>query len=427
MSKSDGCDQVFDGGMELYSSYRNSLKLSFYKLKEFLISFLLVLSFQTTDITLFNIKLGEYVFLIIFMFIGFRSKINKNLFYFYMFLVFLIISTFIVNLKTTFWIPNTEISFLKQPYVITIVRVIELILCTTVVLFLTYITRNKSHIHVTGSYVIRYFFKINSLFSILYIVVYLLHVLGFCQTRLIYGPSSRLRGFFVEGGPLGLYYAFLFLIGFFLKINKVNLLLYLVIIYLAQSKAGVSFIVFFMLFYFFVFRIKSICLKVITTILVILLSLCTISLIANNYIRDIENLEILLQTRASDPSFVMGRIAGLFIGFEMIKRNPLFGIGLGNYPLVRNDPSYLGLFPQVDEWDLTGLGIFTLIVENGFIGFLIFSLIIYSIYKNTLDNGKIFVLIFYFVFFFGVQLYFLYPWFALAIAVSFFNKKKYYQ
>jgi len=34
----------------------------------------------------------------------------------------------------------------------------------------------------------------------------------------------------------------------------------------------------------------------------------------------------------------------------------LFGVGFGNYSLVRNNPNYRGVIPPTDEWDLTGLG-----------------------------------------------------------------------
>jgi hypothetical protein len=395
-----------------------------FNIKMFLLNFLIVLSLQATNVTILGIKIGEFFFLFVLPFlIIHNNKIYKTVAKLIFFILGAFFITVLINISTTFYIPNIELSFIKYPYFITIARFFELIACLSLVILLRTI-KNYYVIEYKFHEFIIIFFKLNALFGIIFIIFYILHILDIYQTTMIYGESNRLRGLFVEGGPFGLYYAFLLSLGFFLRINKLILILFLILIFLAQSKAGMSFIIFIIALNLFYFKINSNFLKIFGISVSVGILILGVYYIANNYIQDIQNLEVLLQTRANDNNFVMGRIAGLFIGVEIIKDNPLFGIGLGNYSLVRNDPNYLGLFPQIDGWDLTGLGIFTLIIELGFVGFFIFTSIIYLLFRRLDNLGKIILIIFYFVFFFGVQIYFLYPWFALGLVLTLSKKEK---
>ena len=47
-----------------------------------------------------------------------------------------------------------------------------------------------------------------------------------------------------------------------------------------------------------------------------------------------------------------GRLGGAVLVPRMIADHPWTGIGLGNYPLMRNDPHYLQGLPTNDAWDL---------------------------------------------------------------------------
>lgn len=386
--------------------------------KMLLLNFLLVVSIQTTDLAIFSVKLGEIYFILftVYFFIS-KSRVEKVAIYLALFFSVIALIAFIININTEFYLPTSEHSILKQPFFISITRLVEIISCIGLVIYIVeiekkYTARNKEFKNFLDT-----FFYLNAMFAVFHIISYLLHINGLIDSVTVYGEENRLRGFFVEGGPFGLFYAFLFSIGYFLKINKKILLIYLIIIILAQSKAGISFILFIFLFNFLYFKIKSLYLKFIGMILILAISFAGIIYIGDNYVQDIKNIEIMLQSRSDDTNLIQGRIAATFIGSEMIKVNPLFGIGFGNYPLVRNDPIYLGIFPPVAGWDLTGLGIFTMIVESGIVGFIVFSLLIFSMLRKVTYIGKTLILIFYFTLFFGVQIYFLYPWVALAIAL----------
>ncbi|CEE91796.1 Putative membrane protein (fragment) [Xenorhabdus nematophila str. Anatoliense] len=118
----------------------------------------------------------------------------------------------------------------------------------------------------------------------------------------------------------------------------------------------------------------------------------------------------------------MGRISASYIGPRIFVDNPIIGVGLGAYSLVRNDTKYRGEFPKVKEWDLTGLGgILTLLIENGFLGFFGFIFIIARLFKFDII-GIIFIVLFFTPFIFGAQLYMFYPWVYLGFYMSIKNK-----
>jgi O-antigen ligase len=49
----------------------------------------------------------------------------------------------------------------------------------------------------------------------------------------------------------------------------------------------------------------------------------------------------------------------------MIAAHPWTGIGMGNYPVMRNDPVYLGRMMPVRYYDLPGLGLLWVAAELG--------------------------------------------------------------
>lgn len=415
---------VFKGTKIQLNRLKIPLKINKFKLKMLLLNIMLVFSIQATDFTIFSVKFGEiYFILFVVCFLITKSKINKIILSILVLFLFIVLITFMININTKFYIPTSGISILKEPFFITITRLVEIISCIGVVLYIMYVNKKYMDKNIEFKKFLEIFFYINTFFSIFFILIYLLHSNGFVESSIVYGVDNRLRGLFVEGGPFGLYYAFLFSLGYFLRINKLILLIFLIIIILAQSKAGMLFLLFIILLNFLYLKIRSLYFKYIGTILVLSIFSIGLANIADNYVQELQNVELLLQTRSNDSNFVQGRISGIFIGKEMIQNNPLFGIGFGNYSLVRNDPIYRGQFPPVKDWDLTGLGIFTLIVESGIVGFLLFSFIIFYLFRNVSHMGKTFVLIFYFILFFGVQIYFLYPWIALAIALTYKNLK----
>ena len=71
---------------------------------------------------------------------------------------------------------------------------------------------------------------------------------------------------------------------------------------------------------------------------------------------------------------------------RMIIMNPIFGIGIGNYSLVRNDPKYLKGLPVYYQWDQHSLGLIGYLPEFGIPLFLLF---IYLLFKPVYWSLKI--------------------------------------
>ena len=114
-----------------------------------------------------------------------------------------------------------------------------------------------------------------------------------------------------------------------------------------------------------------------------------------------------------DTSFVAGRVSGKFILFEMVARHPFIGIGLGNYPILRNLDEYRSFFPTIDVYDATGLGgIVDLLCQAGLLGLVIFISILKRLSSR---HNPYLIILFICLFFCGVQLTFIYPWFLVGI------------
>jgi len=86
----------------------------------------------------------------------------------------------------------------------------------------------------------------------------------------------------------------------------------------------------------------------------------------NVYIEGSRKYQELSNLRSYDGNIVMGRIAGSVLAPRMIAAHPLLGIGLGNYPLVRDDPQYRrGTAFAINATDAPGLGLIDYIVDLG--------------------------------------------------------------
>jgi len=392
-----------------------------------------IICFHFTETKIVGIKLNEFVSLLTipFLLISLRS-VNRYLIYFTcLFLSFLIL-TFLLNLNRDFFLDINGLTLLKQPYLISISRFIELVACLA---FAMLVYKTFSYYYskgVTADRVLRKVLNANLVLSILFLIVFLLtymNIFSLAASSITYdttpyaNPTPRLRGYYVEGGPFGLFYSAIYILTFFVQDRKwLYRIVFLLVIFCAQSKAGMVAV---LAWHFYIiykrFRSASWFRYVILAALVPLFYLIFTQVIAN-YIYSINHFSEIVAQRRGDNNFVMGRIAAVFITPNMVVDNPLFGIGLGNYALVRNSPDYLGMLPAVKEWDAPGLGIFaTLLVENGLFGFFCFVLILYSIYTKyskvsfiSAEAIKAFVLICLL----GVQLHFLYIWFFVGLALA---------
>lgn len=381
---------------------------------------------QLTDVSIGPLKVWEFLAIIVIIF-SLRT-INKRFMVFFTFFTILLILSILASFFSEAKYDNY--GGLKQKYIISIVRYIELMLCGLVAM--TILAASKRY----GSdpkNLISKFLKYNFFITVLIIFIYCIDFV-FKTNFVSYGLSHRLRGFYVEGGPFGLFISTLLFLEMITKKRKIFLFVFFIALVLAQSKAAIAAMG---LFTIVITMHKSRFLRsflmprnIIRFSFFIVTSVAVSSFVtynvAKDYIDDINNSSYLIERKGQDKSFVMGRIAAYNIGPKIFIDNPVIGVGLGAYSLVRNDPLYSGNFPSVDDWDLTGLGgLFNLIVENGIIGFLGFIFVTFKFFRFDV-MGFSFIILFLTPFVFGAQLYMIYPWIYLGFYASldFYRKQE---
>lgn len=251
----------------------------------------------------------------------------------------------------------------------------------------------------------------------------------------IYGGVLRTRGFFVEGGPFGVY-----LVGVLLAVNVRQYLLgtstrtaYITtsaILFIAlvasQSKAAVVLVgVLLALYLYFSTRISLAFAGVLA-----LIPLATTSNFTDRvtkYYVAASKLESEIRRRPEDTNYIMGRLAATVILPRIVEAHPVIGVGVGNYSLVRNDPTLLQGLPQVHEWDLHGMGLLGYLAELG-IPLTLFLLWLYSypfrVARSIKRNRKRYEWLSLFSIYplgatlLGAQINFAYPWVVSGIAVA---------
>lgn len=425
----------------------NNIKIYYPNTKNLIFILIVTLCLQFTDVKIFNIKIAEIILLVFFICIPLkRLKINKYIFYFFVFFLLLLIKTLLQNSFTQFYI-NASLPLLKQPYFISLSRFIEYFCCIIFAYFVVFFFQRMPIVRVLEllNATIKVQIYIVGFFLFVFYALYRVHLLHFNGPEgfMVYDPTSyygemsyRVRGLYNEGGPLGLYYAYLFTLYDWVLVQRnrkdmFGKFIIILIIFLAASKAGGSLLVVFLSVkaYSSISTNKyAIILKTIVLPLVLAGTLFFLYYLASNYITKAMVDEVVI-TDISDTNNVMGRVSGMTIAPNIISHNYMCGIGLGNYPLVRNNPLYRTYFPEVpvDNWDSAGLGgLIDLLMDGGIIFFLSFILIFYKLYKEVKKaDKKLLPLMISFIlpFFLGVQLYFLYPWLSLGIIVFFLQKK----
>ncbi len=399
--------------------------------KEKLYNFIIIIFFtfcvQFTDVKLGLIKFSELALLGLIPII-LAKKIHKYVVYL---LVFFSLATVITMLKTYFSsFQYLEPSFLKRPYLITVGRYLELItclvLCNFVFLYFYNLKKKKQHLY----YLLR-FIDINIGITIIFAFIYCLvitNLLHIDDTRLVYNYDIRLRAYFVEGGPYGLMLSFIFILTSFFKKSKKRLakriFLFVVILFMAKSKSGFLCAILWLgieNYGVVLKRVKSFALPL---LLIGGLGFYLLFInVGSMYVREIGKIKESISERTTDNNLVMGRISGFFIAPKMIADHPLFGIGIGNYPLLRNNDEYRGFFPLPKKEfrlkDAHGFGgIMDILVDTGFVGLFFFIGIMFHRYRTLSRKLRLFLIGFLILFCFGVQIYFLYPWMLFGLILS---------
>lgn len=386
------------------------MKLKHSKMKFYLSVWIIIIAIHCTDVKVSIIKVTE-IFFLIYMALHIRKLCGISKWFLRFFTVFLFI-TFAHNLFLNFDYSIAD-NILKQPYWCSIGRYLEVLACLS---FLEFVRRkiNRYGFHK----IITHTLKFNFYFSILILLLYAVDMAGGLQT--VSYNEGRLKGLFVEGGPFGLLYAVLTLLSIFQKRPMKETVLLSAFVILSRSKAGICCLS----AYFAIKMVLNIyknkryrkfvifgCVMFISAFLYVFL------IVAKMYIEqitDVSTLEAYVNNNPYDYSAVAGRVPATFIVYAMFWKHPLIGIGIGNYPILRNMSAYRGFFPQIDIYDATGYGgIIDILNQCGMIGLTLFGMYMYKQIRKS--NNNIYIIFFILPLLFGVQYTFMYPWFMLAL------------
>lgn len=390
--------------------------------------FLIVFCIQTTDLKIGFVKISEIILLLIAPFFLLKP-INKYLAYFFLFFTVNLFVSLIVTSTLDFH--NLGLSKIKAPYIISIARYLELVTCIVVSLVTLKLLKEYPYRKTLNTIV-----NVNIYITIVYVlidVLVLMRIIPQDNSIVVY-EYFRLRGLYFEGGPFGLMLSFIFILTFFEEKTKTQIIkrifLLFVIVFLAKSKAGIMLSLVWILIYYYELIIAKVKIyKFQVIVLFVCIFYLTFVKVNSMYFKETNIIRTSIKERPSDPYLILGRVSGLYIVPVIVKQYPVLGIGIGNYPLLRNNKEIRKFFPlppkEMIDIDSHGLGgIVDVLVDMGLVGLLIFLSIIYLLYKDISrkkERGKILIFTFLCLFMFGVQLCFLYPWIFLGIILAYKN------
>ena len=339
----------------------------------------------------------------------------------------------ILALRLPFF-PPPDISILKRPFVLSASRICELFLVGYCMLAAAESLRQEA-LQDSSKFrlVLDVYCGVALLSALVSIAGFLLFELTGISTPVIYGPESRVRGFFNEGGPYGMFLLSAILAWLLRSclFGSPRRLIYwgahcVMLGALVASRSKVA-------------AIAVLCLCLAGALfagsrrqrfsLACVLSLVLALLIGAfggkflGYFYSYSNFDELLYYRPGDPSLIMGRVTGALILPRMAAAHPILGVGLGNYSLMRNDPAYLHDLPAVDGWDLPGMGLLGSTAELGIpltLGFLAVLLLpLRQAWRREASPLLVAVAVYQPVaFLLGVNLNFFYPWLMAAFALA---------
>ena len=334
----------------------------------------------------------------------------------------LIISALAFRLR---FYPLPETSLFKSPGWLSMARILEfgldILLMLTVARAMA--TRRKLLHLGLSAYV-----WVGTLSAVASLAGWVLMKLAAIPTFLLYGPEDRVRGFFNEGGPYGIYLVSVAIVVLFrgrvAQRSQVHLVPLAGALLLSGSKAALLAIVCLgLIAVTLVGNVQRRAAILGATVAVLVTSTLLYQGKLYGYMWSYMNFDEALEYRPGDPSLIMGRIAAAIVVPRMIANHPLLGIGAGNYSLMRNDPQYLEGLPPVDDWDLPGVGLLGTAAELGipltlFLVWLLlrpFSAARHSGAPAIVAVAAAFPAL---AFLFGANLNFFYPWLVGAFAIS---------
>jgi len=332
------------------------------------------------------------------------------------------------SLRLNFYPPH-DISFLKSPLLLSAARIAEVSLGA---FYMVYLSASFQVDPDGRSYAMAVYFWSGVASAAYSLISY--PVLFAAGINLgAYVPGFRARGFFNEGGPYGLYLVGVMLVGLLLHEDRTlslkrigcGSLVLAAAFLLSQSKA--AFMGCLLLFALYLVLTGTIRRKLLLSAVAVLFVYVVVTQtpVVPQLVGYYDSYELLADFGASVDEGAYGgfggRLGGAVLVPRMIEAHPWTGIGMGNYPLVRNDPRYLRGLPTNDTWDLPGVGLISYAAELGLPLFLAMMLLLFvPAWLTRKASALLFIAGLYqpMAHAFGVQLNFYYPWICSAFVLG---------
>jgi hypothetical protein len=393
-----------------------------------------VSDFQPEDFALL-LLLGFCIFGFLSSWLSFRisSRLN-SLWRSYCLLILTLVALSLVALRYPFF-PLDNASFLKRPFIFSLSKLLQFVAVVCGFFWLTNIFL-KSRSLLNSAMNIYWWTGICCCSYALFCYFFLaIHRFDPPDVFGAYANSEgvlRARGVFNEGGPFGVYILSVFVVGLLRrhltgrKLGALSASIISLAFLLSASKA--AFFAAALLGLYSIGSAASFRKRILY--LALSISVLTVSAVWLNlgtqlvgYFLSYQNIEEEIATHGSDDyNLVVGKVSAMYIVPAMIETHPITGIGYGNYPLMRNDPRYLGPLPAVTAApDLPGLGIPGILAEIGIPSTLWLLALLSVPYWRSRRQGTVMAVAGLFqitAHTFAVQLTFFYPWFVSACTLA---------
>lgn len=353
--------------------------------------------------------------------------------------------TGLLALRLDFYPPAQAVGHVfKRPELLFVARLVEFGLVASSMIILANILRDDPALmrFAAASYV--WVGTVNALYAIISWCVLFFQVPGlsgaydamfgayYTDPTLTWSVLPRARAFFVEGGPYGVYAVSVVLVALFRRhalrdASRLETWMVMLVmatsIVLSMSKAAIFCLG--GIWPWLLLRKVRLRRLLPAGAFVAVIALATpIPQQLARYWDDYQNLEAVAALQPDDGNIVVGKVAALYIVPRIVVDHPLMGVGFGNYPLVRNNPEYLGVIPQSDYWDIPGSGLLGYAADLG-IPLLLY--VLWIVWRPVriglrLKAPAIAVALAAYQFFsemFGTQITFFYPWLVTALALGF--------
>jgi hypothetical protein len=242
----------------------------------------------------------------------------------------------------------------------------------------------------------------------------------------------RARGFFVEGGPFGVYLVSVILVCIFRRhvLHRGDPRAYwfqLTILFIAlaasASKAAIILAVLLTVYYIVTTR-RVRYLVAFAPIFAGLALAANFATFIRHYAENYVHFSLVAEENPYDTNVIQGRLMAAILVPTMVEHHPITGVGIGNYSLQRNNPLYLGPLPTSVSWDLPGLGLLGYTAELGIPLLLYLCWLLWRPVALSRRAGAPAIVVLLgayqlFAHIMGVQPTFVYPWIVSGLALGY--------